>query len=616
MADRGGRRAATPAAVGTDRGGARNSGPIVWVAVAFAIAVAVVALTGDFVWDDHWTIAQSPLLSKPVLLWRVVTEGHGWGTMVVPEEGVGYYRPLPGLIHGILLLLFGANPLPFRLLNMLLHAGATLALARLLARRGQAAAWGACIFAAHPALADAFGWCSAAPDLMAALFVIVSVASATAATPRLAVAAIFWLLALLSKESAVTGIVWFAVLPLLESGGKFPRPSRRAVAWFVAATAVAFALRAQAVGFDALAPERPPELSASGIDLMGRLLALNLLRVFLPIRLTLEPPAWAISGPAGAATILGLVAGIGGVTLAAVALLRRAGAPRARAFAAGYLLLMAGLLPVLQIVPTSDLYGGRFLYLPVAGLAAGIGLAVGGKGAEPKRATAIALTILCVVLGIRSAARATEWRSDESLFSREFARQPESIRARLNWAGHLIGSGRLAEARPVIDETERLLPDHPRVRYQRGIVLMNDGRLEEAEAIFTDLLRGWRRTPGLLSNLANAQLRQGRLNEGLATLDEASRAMTPTAGMRNNRGIALRLLGRFDEARSEFEAAIAQEPEYRPARVNLLTLLVLDHPDPGVARRVADDFLVRFPSAPEAPQVRALIDSLDRRSRR
>lgn len=595
---------------GSGRPGHGAASRLPWIAALAALLVAAPTLTGGFVWDDLWSIAQSPILSHPHLIGRILTEGHGWGTMVSPEEGTGYYRPVPGLIHGCILILFGANPLPFRLLNLLLHAGTALLLGRLLVRRAPAAAWGACLFAVHPVLADAYGWPSAAPDLLAAICLIVSVSLATAARPRAPLAAVFWLLALLSKESAVAGIAWFALLPASERGGRIRRPSGRAILWFGAATAIALAMRVNAVGLDRLAAERPPGVTASGIDLIGRLLALNLLRVFLPMQLTLEPPAWAITAGGGIATALGLAAGLGGGALAGIILLRRSSDEWRRALAAGYLLLLAGLLPVLQIMPTSDLYGGRFLYLPVAGLAVGVGLAVAAVRGRAGRSIALALALLCVALGFRAIARGVEWRSDEALFSHEFARQPESIRARLNWAGHLIATGRLAEARTVIDGTERRLPDHPRVRYQRGLILMNDGRLGKAEAIFLDLLRSWKRTPTLLSNLANVQMRQGRLEEGLATLDEASRAMTPTPGMRNNRGIALKLLGRFDEARSEFEAAIRQDPSYRPARVNLIDLLYLDRPDPAAARRAAEDFLNRFPSAPEAPRVRALVDSL------
>lgn len=599
------------------RASGTGGGRLRWIAAAAALAVAIPALTGEFVWDDRWTIAQSPVLSQPHLLGRILTEGHGWGTFVSPEEGTGYYRPLPGLIHGIMLILFGSNPLPFRLLNAALHAGAALLLGGLLARRSPRAAWGAILFAVHPALADAFGWCSAAPDLMATLLLLASATLATASgktNARLPLAAGCWLLALLSKESALAGIAWFPVVAALDRGGRIPRPSRRAILWFAGAAAIAVALRARAVGFEGWTPERPPGVTASGIDLVGRLAALNLLRLFLPIRLTLEPPVWAIAGPAGIATVAGLLAGIGGAAIAAVLLFRRGsagwGLDPIRALAAGYLLLMAGMTPVLQIVPTSDLYGGRFLVLPIAGLAAGIGWAIGSRALPPPRAVVVVLSLLCTGLGIRSAARAAEWRSDASLFSREFARQPDSIRARLNWAGHLFGEGRLPEARAVVEGTEQRLPHHPRVRYQRALLLLNEGRASESEAIFRELLRDWKRTPTLLANLANAQMRQGRLEEGLATLDEAERGMTPTAGMRNNRGIALKLLGRRAEARRQFEAAIAQDPSYRPARVNLIDLLLADRLDPEAGRRAAGDFLARFPSAPETPRIRALVDSL------
>ena len=174
----------------------------------------------------------------------------------------------------------------------------------------------------------------------------------------------------------------------------------------------------------------------------------------------------------------------------------------------------------------------------------------------------------------------------------------------------MLNVGRTEDARPVV---ERLASKHPTdlsVRYLRALVLMNSGQVEEAAATFEDLARAGRSTPTLLSNLASCQMRLGRLHEGLATLDRATEHLTPTPGMRNNRGLALKLLGRHDEARIEFARAIAEDPAYEPARVNLISLLTLDRPDPPVARREAEDFLRQFPRSPRALIVQGLLDSL------
>lgn len=145
---------------------------------------------------------------------------------------------------------------------------------------------------------------------------------------------------------------------------------------------------------------------------------------------------------------------------------------------------------------------------------------------------------------------------------------------------------------------------------------MNEGDVAAAEAVFADLSAHWRATPTLQTNLATCQMRLGKLEEGMATLDRATRYLALTPGMRNNRGLVLKLPGRFDEARRDFEWAAAEDPTYEPVRINLISLPVLDQPDPVRARRKAQDSFRRFRGSPRAPVVRALMDSLETRSAR
>jgi tetratricopeptide (TPR) repeat protein len=186
------------------------------------------------------------------------------------------------------------------------------------------------------------------------------------------------------------------------------------------------------------------------------------------------------------------------------------------------------------------------------------------------------------------------------------------LRARLYWSGHLLNEGRLSEARAHVEEAARRLPGHPWVRYQQAILAMNDGRVGEAERAFEELARSGRASPALLANLAACQMRLGRVEQGLATLDAATRESMPTPGMRNNRGIGLRLLGRAAEARVEFERAIAEDTAYRQAHFNLVPLLLHDLRDTTAALAAAREAIARFPGAPEAARVRAVVDSLSR----
>jgi Flp pilus assembly protein TadD len=573
------------------------------------MAAALPSLGGAFVWDDRWLILQSPLRHDPGLLPRLLIEGHGWGTMTMPEDATVYYRPLATLLHGIMILIFGPNPLPFRVVSIGLHAASSVLLGLFLARRAPRAAAAALVFAVHPALADAYGWISATPDLLAAGFLISTLVFLD--RRRGTLAGLCWFLGLMSKESAIVGALW---IPLLTICGVIERPGRRSWIALGAALGLYLAVRALTVGFERGAVEYPAGVAAGGLVLAGRLFIADVFRLLVPVRLTLEAPVWVTARGSGAGGIAGIVLMVA-LAGAAWVLLRRTGGA-VRGLALSYLLCLAALLPVLQIVPTNDIFGGRFLVLPAMGLCMGLGLAIAWIRGPIRRTVVVAFAALILLMGVRTGLRAGEWVSEERLFGGEFRRQPDCIRARLSWASYLISAGRIAEAAPVIEGTRALLPDHPRVRYQQALLWMNQGRVDEAEAAFRDLLTNWKRTPTLLANLAGCQMRLGRIEEGLATLDEATRISAPTPGMRNNRGIALMRLGRTGEARREFEAAVAEDPGYAPARVNLIFLLARDREAAPAARGAAEEFLRLFPGAPEAARVRALVDTLGTGGRR
>ncbi len=241
------------------------------------------------------------------------------------------------------------------------------------------------------------------------------------------------------------------------------------------------------------------------------------------------------------------------------------------------------------------------------GGAIGVGLLIARRQARRPRFAPIALALLALSFALRTGLRAREWRDDLTLFEAEVRRNPGSVRARVQLADVLLNRGELARAKPMVERLALELPTHPRVRSQQALFWMNEGRAAEAERVFRELVTTWHRTPTLLANLAGCQLRLGKNEEGLATLDEAIRSSTPTPGMRNNRALALQALGRLDEARREFEAALARDPRYRPARVNLIFLLAGAMQKPEEARIEANRYLELFPNGPEAARVRELL---------
>lgn len=115
----------------------------------------------------------------------------------------------------------------------------------------------------------------------------------------------------------------------------------------------------------------------------------------------------------------------------------------------------------------------------------------------------------------------------------------------------LIGAGKLAAARAKFEEALRLLPGHPGVLNNLGVVLEKLGRLEEA----------------------------------LDKYETVRRLTPPHPGLLNNCGVVLRKLGRAPEALQRFDQALALKPDYAEALANRGNVLVeqLDRPEDALA---------------------------------
>lgn len=178
-----------------------------------AVALYVGTLQYDFVWDDHYTVLQNPLLAHarhlPRFFREDVTSLTG-GSL----HGV-YYRPLFWLSLFLDVQLWSGNPAGFHFTNVLLYVAAcllVLLLARALLGPGQPALLAALLFAAHPAHVETVAWVSGRCDPMPTIGLVVAVLAylhGRAATGWRGIAALCggllaFAAALLSKESAVS----------------------------------------------------------------------------------------------------------------------------------------------------------------------------------------------------------------------------------------------------------------------------------------------------------------------------------------------------------------------------------------------------------------------------
>lgn len=114
----------------------------------------------------------------------------------------------------------------------------------------------------------------------------------------------------------------------------------------------------------------------------------------------------------------------------------------------------------------------------------------------------------------------------------------------------------------------------PQALLRSALALEQAGRFAEAEAAYVRLLASWPALPDSWYNLARLQRRAGRFDAALASYQEAlNRGVSEPEEVHLNRGVIYSdCLRQDDAAERELQAALALNPKYVPALLNLANL--------------------------------------------
>jgi hypothetical protein len=408
-----------------------------------------------------------------------------------PELGGGMYRPLPLASYALDWRV--ATTAWFHAVNVLWHAGASVAVAMLSRRwagdRGALAA--GLIFAVHPVHVEAVANLVGRAELMAALFTALAVYAAVA-LDSVAWCAAALAAGLLSKENA-------AVAPALIAwawAAGLDRPSRRRMAVYAASWVVVGAAYVAArwlVLHDQGAIENgapifigasPWQIRWTAVAAFGdfsRLLVFPLhLRVdYSPAERTLVPT------PLDGRFALGLLCLVlwGGL----LALAWRRGR-KVEAYGLGW--IGVALLPVANLLyPAGVLVAERTLYLPSMGLAlaAGAALAAWGEEASRRRAWKLALALIVVAGGVRTAYRVPVWRDELTVVLSEFEDSPRSFDGPARMVGIYLSQHQHEKAFEAFSIAERIYNQLPWLYMAGADVAFNMGRSGLADSMLARL---------------------------------------------------------------------------------------------------------------------------------
>ena len=450
------------------------------VPVLVAVLVYWGALHNGFVWDD------------PTVLVQMRAMGSARDLVVMPPVVPKfYYRPFVFVSYLADRAIAGETPFWFHASVVLWHALNTL-LVFVLARQLFPADWviasgGALLFAVYPTHVESVAWMAGRSDVIACAFMLVTVILAGRRT-RAAfawLAGLGYLLALLSKESAIACLALVPAFDRMATGTWYPR---RYVP-LVLATVLYFALRNLSLGVPVGGWPAPGSTVDVVLDLV-RAVGFYVKHAVVPVGLNAYVPT-VPRDP--------LLLAIGaGAPLVSVGLLLRAW--RQRKWGIAYLILWfwIALAPSLVVIvrrSASAAVADRYLYVPTVGscVLGAVLCAHGAARLRLARCWSVAATlVLALVFTWQTIPYVRVWRDNLTFWSDVAAKAPDEALPHREVGAALVAAGRLDDAEQAY---RRALAAHPDPALEAttysnlGNLYRRMDRLDEAEQSFEQALR-------------------------------------------------------------------------------------------------------------------------------
>jgi Tfp pilus assembly protein PilF len=387
-----------------------------WLGLLAALPF-VASVRNGYLMDDRVAVAENPVATARLPLAQAVTRDF-WGRDAA--HTIGSYRPLGSLAIALETRGLGLHPWLSHAMNVLLHSTIVVGLFLLLGRLGAStriSALAAALFATLAAPSEAVLTIVGRADMLSLLLGMA--ATWLHLRSRANAAAAVFLLALLTKETAVGFILVWAVIDFVQTKGWTRWIQTYAL--YGGALAFAFALRYLVLGsfsgWDTEPLVNPAFHLGLAQQILGGLKAYGL-AVMLLIRPT--PLSYDYSynafgfplGPGDPIAVIGAIALVGGLALS-YRLRRRS--PLAAGGLAWFVLLF---LPVSNLlVPLPTVFAERLLYAPALGLCV-VG-AVGLDALWPRVGPRWAGALVGVLVATQSAAslmRTVAWHSPMHLY--------------------------------------------------------------------------------------------------------------------------------------------------------------------------------------------------------
>jgi len=476
-----------------------------------------------FVWDDDVYITGNPNINGLLGLANI------WTTNAADIS------PLTFTTFWVEHALWGLAPLPYHLVNVLLHGTCAVLLWRVLRSLQIPGAWlGASLWALHPLEVESVAWITETKNTQSGLFFLLSILffvkylkardlkGQTGGGWNYGWTLLFAALAMASKSSTV-------ILPIalclcawwMESRWHWRNLVKVAPIFVMSIAASALSIWTQGL---VLATAVDPQWERTWLQRLltaGEAVWFYLGKLLWPHPLMANYPRWQIDAGNWAAYLPVFAVMI----VLLVLWLKRETWARSWFFVFTY--FMVALLPVLGLVDNPifrySFVFDHFQYLasmgPLALAGAALALATQGK---PWRQGILGAGLL-LIFGTSSWQRAWVFESQETLWTDTLAKNPNCLAGHNNLGIALVHEGRVDEAIVQYEKALEIVPNYANAHFNLGKALLQKGQVDKAIAQFQEGLESDPNDPVAHNFLGIALAEKGQMDGAILQFQEALR---------------------------------------------------------------------------------------------